>query len=291
MSKIKKEHHYLNPQELVRSDEHQEAFLSPESGKYEGIDESYKKYGRIKPVYYVVKVKGRRKINEVVDGWKYVEYAKQNGLKEIWVCKLTFEDKNDLVNIMMQLQVSGHGTYEALYKMIQVKWKIHHKGAGYRSDLKGKEAEKLAAVNAKGKPLNIYQRIGRELNLTGTFVKHLRTVGMVNPLYFERLEENRKSLYAAYCECKDEKAGVMPAVPAVKPPVYVSSITGAPEFSESTTTGDVVTPVSETGTTKNDEAAATPKTEVETNDEFIIVKGFCNCCGEKIEFKINKNEL
>lgn len=305
MKNFTKEYQMISPNDLVRADEHNEAFSSPDEVEHEGTFASYEKYGRLNPVYYYERIEDGKTINACIDGWKAVVFAQKNGTEEISAYKLTVESAEDLVKIMIQLQGSDHGSYQSLFKMIQILWPIYYKGSGFRSDLQGKDTESADG----GKRLNIYDRIGRDLHISGNKVKHLRKVGLVNPLYFERMEVDRCSLYGAYLNCKKEEKGEMSEVPTVKAPVYFSSTTAMPAFSKASTTADVMTEtetmistqlindVATTGTRMDsatgveDTTATAAKYTPDVEDEFIIVRGICQCCGEETEIKINKNQL
>lgn len=292
LKKIEQQNVSIDPNKLVRAEEHINAFQYPdkkdsedpdEKGS-EGIFDSYERYSRIKPVYFIERVIEGEKVNAVIDGWKFVEFAKSKNLDLIPACKLTIDNDLDVATIAIQLQNSKHNSYQERYKMIMNLWPFYYR--------KGKKnLEQPIETTSDGKKLNIYDKIGRELFLSPTTVKHLHKIGEVNPLYFERLEKNKISLTAAYLACVGEEKNAEPGVPAVKAPVYVSSTTAVPVFSESSSTDVPVAPVSETDTTENNETEKAAKTPVANNDEFITVRGICQCCGKETEIKINKNQL
>jgi hypothetical protein len=305
----------LSPHDLERSAEHAETFYSPEETEHEGTLDSYEKHGRLKPVYGVRREKGGKLVNAVIDGWKYVLFARKNGIEKVYVCILTFPenadpDNGDLMKIMVQLQRSNHDSFMALFLMIQALWKKHSKGQGFRSDLTDKELEELTEGPEGGKRLNIYERIGKELSLSGNKVKHIRKVGMVNSLHFERIEIGRFTLYAAYLECVKQENGVLPEAPAVKPPVYHSDSTEPPVYSEPTTTeytseqseendqsgspDEDITDTPEESGASNDvhiDSTAIPAEDIQESSEYILIEGVCQCCGQLTKIKIDKTQL
>ena len=292
MKPLNKEYSMISPNDFVRAEEHVETLLSPEEVKYEGTTDSYKKIDRINPVYYIERQDGNGAVKAVIDGWKYVVLAINTGIEKIYACKLTIENSDDVVKIIVQLQRSNHDSYMALFKMIMRLWPIHFKGQGYRSDLDETELDKPIENTDGSKPLDIYEKIGREINLTGTKVKHIRKVGMVNPLFFERIEISRFTLYAAYLECKKEENGEMPDAPSVKAPVYITSSTETPEFSQPTTSNDNVNEP-ETKKVTGHETTRVDTHEIQSSNEseFIVVLGICKSCGQETEITINKNQL
>ncbi len=238
--KLQKEYLMISPMELVPAAEHLQAFPTLEETEHDGILESYSKYNRLKPVFFLKRNIDGKDVNAVIDGMKYVRYALEAGIEKVYACELTFSNEEDLVPVMVQLQHSNHASLMALFNMIAILWKKYFKGQGYRSDLNTKDQEnELDQVTTNsycGKPLNIYQKIGDDLYLSGTTVKHIRKIGLVNPLHFDRIENSRLSLYAAYLACIAEERGDEPSVPTVKAPVYVSTGTGVPQFSDPTST-------------------------------------------------------
>lgn len=273
-------------------------FLSPEEVEHEGTLESFKEFDRVKPVYFIQKEIEGVKVKAIIDGYKYNCYAKQAGIEKIYACELSgFESDDELKLLMAQLQRNNHDSLIALFNMIQVLWPIYFKGPGYRSDLEEKELDEPTESKDGGKPLNIYERIGRQLNLSGNKVKHIRKVGLVNSLHFNRIETSRFTLYAAYLECVKEEKGEMPAAPAVKAPTFISTDTGVPAFSSPTTTADVISDntAEEITTPVATDSPVVGEGIIETlssdESEFITVRGICQCCNNETEIKINKNQI
>lgn len=285
---------YISPQEFQRDPGHAEHLPYDDSTEFESAVESFKKFDRLKPVYYIeVLIEGKR-VKLVVDGWKYVLFAQKEGIEKIFACKLLIGNNDDLVSILFQLQRTYHDSFMALYRMIQALWPKYFKGQGHRSDIKEAELDE-AVLGPDGRRLNIYQLIGIELNLSGDKVKHIRKVGMVDPDHFERIEMNRFSLYQAYLECVKEERGEEAPVPGVKPVNYISTHTGVPVFTAPTTTADITdgeyceaeecSTGGETGVQK-DAAEIPVGTVVEVTEAYIIVKGRCQHCGKETLLKI-----
>lgn len=292
MTTVKKEYLYIDPNKLTRSLQHSNTFLPTEESDYSGTSESYLKHGRCNPVYFIERTEENifQPINAVIDGWKYVMYAQSNGIEEVFACKLTFEEAEDITKIMVQLQFSNHNTLSALFQIIMQLWPIYAKGQGHRSDLQESERDN----DSENKELNIYGKIGKELGISGNKVKHIRKVGMVNPLFFERIENSRFSLYAAYLECVKEEAGEMPEPPSIKPPVYFTNSTEVPQFSEPTLTSshngfEIVTDECEVNNDIENAEEYPPVKPVEP--EYIQVRGTCTCCGQETEIRIKRGIL
>ena len=286
---------YINPQEFQRDPEHAEYLPYEDSTEFESAVESFKKFDRLKPVYYIEVLIGGKRVKLVVDGWKYVMFAQKEGIEKIFACKLAIANNDDLVSILFQLQRTYHDSFMALYRMIQALWPKYFKGQGHRTDIKEEELDEVV-LGPDGRRKNIYQLIGTELNLSGNKVKHIRKVGMVDPDHFERIEINKFSLYQAYLECIKEERGEEAPVPGVKPVHYITTSTGAPEFTTPTTTAGDSTTVeyceaeecstgAETGV--HTDAAQIPVGKVvEVTDEYVIVSGCCQHCGKKTLLKV-----
>jgi hypothetical protein len=294
-----KEYGYVDPWEFERDKEHAAHLPYDDVTEFEGTTESYQKYDRIKPVYYVEFYDGEKLVKAVIDGWKFVVYARAQGIKKVFACKLNVGNNDDLLSIMLQLQRSNHDSYLALYYMIEALWPKYYLGQGYRSDLTNKEFEE-DTENPKGKKPTIYQLIGRELNLKPHKVKYIRKIGKVNPRQFIQMDTERPSLYAIYNQCNNQEKGVMPEVPAVKPPTYHSTSTGAPVFTTPTTTADHFDNSSDSSATTGSHAdSPTTANSIEIpigevvaiDDEFITVTGPCQCCRKMTTMKIRKTQL
>jgi hypothetical protein len=288
---MRKEYHYKDPREFERSPENEKMFPYKTIEEFEDLKESYAKFDRCHPIYYEERVVDDKVINAILDGGKYHQFSLDNNMEKVFACKLTFENEDDRIVLMAQLQRSCHDDYMALFHMIQALWPKHFKGQGYRSDITEKELEE-GAIGVDGKRLNIYERIGKELFLTGNRVKHIRKIGLINSEHFERIEVSRFTLYQAYQECLKQEKGYLPEVPSVKAPVYYTTSTGTPVFSEPTTTADaeVVNDHDETANSHNP-MGEKPATTPESEELFVTVISTCPHCGEEITLKINKNQI
>ncbi len=278
----------MDTHRFERGTEHGEMFRYKTIEEFENLQESYIKYDRFHPVYYEQREVEGKIVNAIIDGEKYHQFAIANNLEKVFACKITFEEEDDRLVVMAQLQRSCHDNYMALFNMIQALWQKHFKGQGYRSDITEDELNK-ATDSSDGKRLNIYDRIGKELFLTGNKVKHIRKVGMVNPLFFKQIEIEKFSLFQAYHECVKEEKGEMPEVPSVKAPVYHTTSTGTPVFSEPTTTADedFITQEPIAGSNGNNTQVESTKSD----EEFVTVTSTCSHCGEEITLRINKNQI
>ena len=293
--KAGKVYSYISPLEFQRDPEHAEHLRYEDTTEFESAVESFKKFDRLKPVYYIEVLIDGKRVKLVVDGWKYVLFAQKEGIERIFACKLAIGNNDDLISILFQLQRTYHDSFMALYRMIQALWPKYFKGQGHRSDINEEELDE-AVLGPDGRRKNIYQLIGTELNLSGNKIKHIRKVGMVDPDHFERIEINRFSLYQAYLECVKEERGEEAPVPGVKPVNYITTSTGIPEFTSPTTTAGDNTTVEYC---EAEECSADTETDVqasasdipvgivvEVTDDYVIVKGKCQHCGKQTLMKI-----
>ena len=298
--KTDKKYDYLSPWEFERDTEHAEHFKYDDAGEYEGTAESYRKFDRIKPVYYIEYLDGDKVVRAVIDGWKYVLFAREKGMEKIFACRLLVGNNDDLLSIMFQLQRSNYDSFMALYRMIQALWPKYYKGPGFRSDMTDTEIEKVLLEDTGGRRMDIYRRIGIQLNLSGTRVKHILKVGKVNPLHFERIEIGRFTLFQAYQECVKEQNQQLPPVPTLKAPTYHTSSTPMPQFTKpDTTAGDVGVEYAEYTEVETD--TGIPTTDADTGyddipvgkvvavtEEYFVVQGKCQHCGKETLLKIYK---
>jgi hypothetical protein len=225
--------------ELERDPEHAEHLAYADETEFEDIDESFNKYGKLQPVYYVEFIRDGKRIKSVIDGWKSVLHARKNGINQIFAYRLNIGNNDDLLSIMLLLQRSNHSDMWALYRMCEALWPKYYRGQGYRSDITDTELSDMRSEH-KGKRKNIYEKIATELLLSsGNTVKFLLKVGRVNALHFARIEKSRFTLYHAYLECLAEEKGILPPVPPAKEPRTIRDMTQPPTYSEGTTTGPV----------------------------------------------------
>jgi len=300
---------YVDVEELVRAKDHEEAFPYTDTSEYEGTIKSYEKHGRIFPVVYVSRYFTNHLQKHVIEGWKHILHARELGIKEVLCYEVSADTDEELIEIMVQLHKSNHESYAVLFWMIMKLWDKHHKGQGYRSDIKEEELDTPVA-GKDGRRLNIYERIGLELNISGTKVKQIRKIGTVNPLHFERIEMGRFSLFQGYVECVRQEKGELVAVPKVKAPVYYTtttqtpvfsepSVTATPVFSSPVTTGAKVLEKSTTDTslinespTKQNAVSTTSSiSSIISDDVFVTLTSTCPHCGEEVTFKINTNQI
>ncbi|MBL0309221.1 MAG: hypothetical protein IPP77_05955 [Bacteroidetes bacterium] len=294
------EYGLVNVDELTRAKDHETTFPYTDTTEFEGTNDSYKKFKRIFPVVYVIMNINDVPVKVVVDGWKYVVFARANGISEIYACELTVENQEDLIAIMIQLQRTNHQSYLALYYMIEALWEKHYLGKGYRSDLQENELDN-PVEGADGKKETIYDRIGRELNLKPHKVKYLRKIGQVNKRQFIQMDSERPSLYKLYKACVSEQSGDAPALPAYKTPVYHSNATPVPVFTTPTPEANVVTHTSNsTGTNKvhadSDQASSTKRETpiggiIKQDGDCITVQAICQCCSNPTFLIISKSQL
>lgn len=285
--------------DCTRSDAHKAMFDNAHDGNPEGILESYKRFGRLKPVFGIPQIVDGKTMCSLIDGNLYADFARTEGLQQVFACIITITNEDEITKIMAQLQSSNHNNYTALFRTIQSLWPIFYKGQGYRSDLDENELDQPRPCGEGTKRLTIYEKIGREIGLSGNAVKFIRKIGLVNPLHFSQIETSRHSLYAAYLACRNEQIGFEPTPPKVKAPNFIRTSTVTPSFEEASST---TTPNYSTSTTTKDvsgtEATPSPTStspamySIDDDDaEFILVRGICECCGEETNIKISKSTI
>ena len=254
MLKLKKQYQFVDPRDLVRSEAHQLGMPQIGNPQNMGLTESYTNYSRVNPVVYYEDVQDGKVVFRLVDGWKAVQHALDNGSESIYACKLTFDSPSDIPLIVAQLQMSTHQDCSSTYHLINLVWDHCLVGKGRRTDLLRDEVQDSVNntdlseddldqayssenENIRGdKPLNIYQRVGLKLGIKPTRVQYIKKVGDVNPSYFEMIDSGRMPLYKAYSDCKKAESNFMPPPPSIKPITYHVTHTQIPSFGDSTTT-------------------------------------------------------
>lgn len=234
--------------ELVKVDDlqrhplHKQTFLDPEEKQpqQKWLERTVNRYGKLKPVFYVeVDVDGQIQ-KQVIDGWATVDLYHKNGTESIVAAKVDLDSVEDIMQVMVELQFSNHNSLQEECKIYQALYDVFRKGQGSRTDLveieKSPEEVGIDKNEKKKRKDSIFQFIGKMTGASAKRVMYILTVGKLNPWYFERIENERYSLYAAYLDCKDEKKGVIPPVPTVKAPVYESDTTEIPEYTGTTST-------------------------------------------------------
>lgn len=289
--KENKEFGYIDPWQFERDKEHQEHLPYDDNKDFEATRKSYEKYGKAQPVQYVEYTDGDKIIKAVIDGWKYVVFARKAGLEKVLACKLNVGNVDDLLSLMLQLQISNHHTYIALFHMIQALWPKYCKGQGYRSDLSEEEYDK-PVLGKDGKRLTINERVGQELNLKSHQVKYIRKIGMIDPQQFYQMDSERVALYKVYNECVSKAKGEKPKAPAARAPIHHSKPSG---------NATAVVPVTSSGETtgaKGTVGQVVPAQEVipigtvvDKGNGYIIVSGLCQHCGKQTFLKIPLSEI
>ncbi|PZF72579.1 ParB/RepB/Spo0J family partition protein [Taibaiella soli] len=223
--------HLVDIDQLLQHPLHKECFLDPsEKNKKEHYHESIEKFGKIKPVVYVEN-EGQKL---VIDGWGFVQYAKDSGIDQVSAKCVAVTDNEDILQVMLELQFSDHNTPKQEYQLYKAAYRVLSKGKGYRSDLN--EDEETESPENKRRE-NTYQKIAAMTGASsGKRVQYMLKIGDTNPLYFERMELDRMSLNSAYLNCKSEEKGEAPSAPKVKAPVFMTSETDPPDFNTSSQT-------------------------------------------------------
>jgi len=281
----------INTEDCHRAPQHLAMFSDQEEIETTGTLTSYEKFGRLKPVFGFAAEVGGNSICAVIDGNRFVDLAKVKSVSKIFVCFLRTNTADEIVKLMAQLQFSNHNSYMSLFLIIQNLWPVFYKGQGYRSDLDDEQFDEVKPDGDGNRKLNIYQKIGKEIGLSGNAVKFIRKIGMVNPLHFKQIETTRHSLYAAYLSCKNESSGILPAPPKPKVPTFIRTATNnPPEYSTPNTTG-AVPPGVDSPANAPQIPLASFVAPADDNADFIIVRGLCECCHQETNIKIPKSQL
>jgi len=270
---------------------HEKTFGSYEEMDLTDLNESFDKNGVVNEIV-IAKLRYEEGTPQfLVDGFKKEKYYKLKGVEEINATVITVDDEEELKKLMVELQCTKHNSYSSLFAMINLLMPVYSVGQGCRSHLAGVE-------NGEDKSLNLYEKIGKHLSISGNKVKQIWKVGNVNPLHFERIETSRMSLHTAYLECLGEEKGEGPVPPTVKQPVFHSNNTGAPEFNERDTTESTVTSQlehkdSQAVDNSNDESINIAAAANQNDDEaeYIMVTGYCTSCDKQTVLKIKKSDL
>lgn len=300
-----KEFVWMNPNELRRAAEHESMLSNAAKVAQDAV--SNRALARINPVVAI-----KRKIDlgitiEVIDGWPTVLAAQLAGIEKIFVCLISGLNDEEILKLMIDLQLGKHSNLLTIYKMIVALYPFFSKGQGHRSDLVP-NADEPDTDEAKA---NIYQKIAGALGglkITGNTVKWIYKIGNVHPAHFETIEAGRSNLFSAYSACLMEERGIGPKPPSVSAPVYFTTTTESPEFTEPTTTAKPMSAQGEDSSTLNKEESnqsennqghnkshanttATEWTVFCIDETYIYLRGNCQVCGEEMEVKINKNRV
>jgi hypothetical protein len=272
-----------DPWSFERDPEHSEYLPYDNDATFEGIEESYRKYGKVFPVCYVeVLIDGMRK-KFVVDGMKYVLHARKEGLKQVFACRLKVGNNDDLLSLLVQLQRSSHGSFQALFHMIMALWPKYYRGQGFRSDLQLTDEElNTHVLGPDGKRLTIYQRVGLAMNLAPSMVYMIRKIGLIIPRQLVEMEAGRTSPHKATCEAKRKEKGELPPAPEPEEGEDYS-----PDDQEPGGDGDT-----NSEELKEEAIPELPTgTVVIINDEFVVVRVTVPCCNKQVLIKIPKDQL
>ena len=101
--------------DCTRSDAHKAMFDNAHDGNPEGILESYKRFGRLKPVFGIPQIVDGKTMCSLIDGNLYADFAITQGLQQVFACIITITNQDEITRIMAQLQSSNHNNYNALF--------------------------------------------------------------------------------------------------------------------------------------------------------------------------------
>ena len=275
----------INTEDCFRSEAHSKMFNDDQNAEPVGTIDSYLRNGRLKPVFgLLAKVNGKM-ILSVIDGNKFLDFAKSQNQEKLFACILLIDDWDEIIKIMAELQRSNHNSYASLYSIIESLWPIFYKGQGYRSDLNDEQYDEPRSKDDEEKKLSIYQKIGNVIGLSGNAVKFIRKIGQINPLHFKQIETTRHSLYAAYLACKNEATGVEPDAPKPKAPKYIRTSTNdRPEFNTTDNTANGSDHVEYSLDTPSDSGVLSSE-----DSDYIVVRGWCECCEKETNIRISKS--
>lgn len=285
----------VNPNEFEEHPIRKKVFLEETSQCLDAYKESKEKVGKILPVIYIEK--GPKKL--VIDGWKHVQQAIENNEECVLALKIDPKEE-DISQLLVELHRNYHLSIKEEHKMCAYLFDNIKLQKGFRSDVKESENleeqdNEVELVNSqegkkKRRPV-VYDKIAEIMGISANRVKHLLKVGKVNPWYFDRIEKDRTSLYAAYSKCKEEERGIEQTAPGEREIVYVTTTTPKPEFGLESKTIDV--PFVYTQEDTKPQAEITKETIGESGSTskliYTIQKLVCPHCGEAFEFIIPKS--
>ena len=280
----------ISPHELEEHPLRKEVFLAAKSEFLDAYKESKERVGKVLPVIYVEE--GLKKL--VIDGFKHVMQSRENNEEFVFALKVEVAI-DEIPQLMIELHRNYHQSIQEEHKMCALLFDKLSLGKGFRSDVieteenqdpdNLSEATDSQASDKKRRP-TVYDKIGKIMGVTANRVKHLLKVGKVNPWYFDRIEKDRTSLYAAYCKCKEEEKGIEQKVPSVRDTVYVSSNTGTPEFGSESKTFETPFIYTEPDSEPIEKHITSTAVEGGTKSQLVysVQKQICPHCGEIFEF-------
>lgn len=294
-----KEYLMLNPNGLQQAPEHLR-YLSTQDENAQQQDEFHDTTERVNAPVAVKRIIDGQPVYHVIDGLPTVQAHQAQGTPQINVCVLTLDDDNDVLLLALDLQRSKRTRLHSQFLLIEGYLQSYPKKQGFRNDVKSTEQTKEVAGVESPK---WYHYIAARMNVKPNFVKYVHKVGTVRREYFERIENSRYTLYQAYQDCLAfEKGDDQQATPKVSQPVYHSTTTGAPTFSESSSTFDHI--VDDEENTNSDEAASEMSqseepTPIESTSDHSTKAGnqpsstktihaICPHCGEEVELPISE---
>ncbi len=279
----------INPNEFEEHPLREKVFLEETLQCLDAYKESKAKVGKIFPVIYTVD--GSKKL--VIDGLKHVRQAIEDKVELVLALKVDVVAE-DIPQLIVELHRNYHLSIEEEHKMCAHLYDKFKLQKGFRSDKvkdeqEGQNNETELTNSETGKKKRrpvVYDKIAKIMCIKPNRVKQLLKVGKVNPWYFERIEKERTSLYAAYCKCNEEEEGVEQKAPRVRDTVYVSSSTETPVFGSESKTFEAPFIYTQPDSKPQDEGTGSMTAEAGKKAQLVytVQKQICPHCGEIFEF-------
>ncbi len=304
----------VNVDELEFDETIEDIFGAANISAHPDLPESFKEDDSIGTVPVFRVVKGKKKC---FAGRKFVEYAKQAGLKKILAQRIDGDDFQT-VQRAIKSNTTKHGAERIMAKMVAYLYEKLTDGPGCRNDLKktikdnncdvdpdlvpdGDNENQLTDATAQnGTPKakrnpTVYDKIGPMLGISPKKAQMLKVILEQIPAYFDNMERERCSVYEAYSKCKKEKEGYEPNAPTEKPAVNTTDTTGVPKFSPGDPTYNVnavydfvENESGDTGTKAN--TGGKKKIVATTKIVYVTQTITCVHCGDTMEIVIPKTE-
>lgn len=285
----------VNPKEFEEHPMRGKVFIKETLQSLDAYKESNGKIGKVFPVVYIEE--GMKKL--LIDGSKFVKHAIENDEEFVLALKIDVKEE-DIPQLLIELHRNYHLSIKEEHKMCAYLFDNIKLQKGFRSDVK--ESEDLEEQNneveldnseagkKKRRPV-VYDKIAEIMGISANRVRHLLKVGKVDPWYFDRIEKERTSLYAAYCKCKEEERSVEQTAPSEREIVYVTTTTPEPEFGSESKTFDEPFVYSQEDAKPQAESSKATVGESGSKSKlsYTVQKQVCPHCGEVFEFIIPKS--
>jgi hypothetical protein len=125
----------LKVKDLKRHPIHEKLNLERTEKELESHAESILKHGRQNPlIYQSIELDGKQ-VPHIIDGWSTVQVALLKGIEKLPAIELAICTKEELPELIMEVQSSFHRDPAEDYKRFEFFFEIISNGRGHRSDL------------------------------------------------------------------------------------------------------------------------------------------------------------